>query len=141
MQASAQRENKCEMERRQLSEQEKGAQVAVRAAHWIVRKNLALTKFKSLMELLRALETPNAGSLQISESTSYDSSWSFNEFLEAMSTVVEDKIKEDMKQASVMTVLVDESTDITNKKRFSILDGCMNDDLGHTWNIIIFCLS
>ena len=119
LQVSSHRENNAEVQKRLLSEQEKGASVAVRAAHWIVRESLPLTKFKLLMDLLRALNTPNIEFLQISQSTGYDSSWAFTKFLEAMSTVVEEKIKEDLEHASVMTVLVDESTDITNKKRFA----------------------
>ena len=81
------------------------------------------------MNLLRALNTPNIESLQIPQSTGYDSSWAFTEFLEAMSTVVEEKIKEDLEHASVMTVLVDESTDITNKKRFAILVRTVNAEM------------
>ena len=37
------------------------------------------------------------------------------------SQVVEEQIQEEMTEAEIMTVLVDESTDKTNKKRLSIL--------------------
>ena len=62
---------------RLLSAQEKGAAVAIRAAYWIIKENLACSKFKSLLNLLKSVETPFVKEIEISESTKYESTESF----------------------------------------------------------------
>ena len=105
--APEERENLEEIEKRIFSEQERGAHVAARAAHWIVTENLPLSKYKSLIGLLKDLNTPDVCHLQVSDKIGYDSSDAFDGFLEAMSQVVEEQIQEEMTEAEIMTVLVD----------------------------------
>ena len=67
------------------------------------------------MQLQKELETPFIELLHVSDSLTYESSYSFLEFLKAMSEVLEDKIWKDLESAAAITLLVDESTDITIK--------------------------
>ena len=48
--APEERENREEMEKMNFSDQERGAHITVRAAHWIVSENLPLAKFKSVIQ-------------------------------------------------------------------------------------------
>eukprot|EP00745_Piridium_sociabile_P016474 TRINITY_DN24481_c0_g1_i3.p1 TRINITY_DN24481_c0_g1~~TRINITY_DN24481_c0_g1_i3.p1 ORF type:complete len:228 (+),score=49.84 TRINITY_DN24481_c0_g1_i3:644-1327(+) len=93
---------------KQLTRQERGAGVAVKAMHWLVTESLPLSKFSSLMGTMQDLQVPNANELLVSGSTQYESRRSAHEFLEAMSDVVEEDIKKELDSAETVTVLVDE---------------------------------
>ncbi|KAK7492082.1 hypothetical protein BaRGS_00016746 [Batillaria attramentaria] len=117
----AMQKNNEEVQVRILTRQEKGATVAVKAAYWLVKENLPLKKFRSLMEHLREQDVPHIRDLQLSEDTQYDSPRSATEFLTAMSDIIRRKISDQIQNSDTLTVLLDESTDRANKKRLAII--------------------
>ena len=96
---------------RQLARQEKGAAVAVEVVHWMVTESVPVSRFPSLMRTLHDLEVPNANQVIISESTHYDTWRSTHEFIEVMSNVIQEEVKNELDIAAVVTVLVDELMD------------------------------
>ena len=63
------------------------------------------------------MKTDNIQYLQAGPSSDYSSSYTALEFLEAMSTIFEEQTTQKLKSASAISILCDESTDISVHKR------------------------
>ena len=81
--------------------------------YFLCKENLPLAKFKPLMDFLKLLKVPNIELLQISDTINYTSHSSADDFLKAISSVIDDNITNKMKASPVITVFCDESTDIS----------------------------
>ena len=103
------------------TDSEKGVIVALEAAYFLASEGIALVKFKSLIQFLKRVKAENIEHLKLSEDSesekAYESSYSANEFLEAISKVLETELKTKLEKSPVVTVLADESTDIAVNKR------------------------
>ena len=101
-------------------DKEQAILVAMKTVHWLCSEDVALMKFKSLMSLLKDLDVPNIGHLTISETINYEPSESVLEFVEAMSKYVESEHTSKLQSSTFISVLADESTDISVRKRLVI---------------------
>ena len=72
---------------------EKGATKRLEVVKWIVNEDLPLSKFQSMISLLKELKTPDTD-MSEEECPSYESRWSANEFLKALSTVAEEDVNQ-----------------------------------------------
>ena len=99
------------------SDAEKGVLVALEAAYFLASKNIALVKFKSLIQFLRRVKAANINHLKISDNTLYESSFSANEILDAIAEALEKELENKHAVLLAVTVLADESTDIAVNKR------------------------
>ena len=79
-----------------------------------------MAKIRYVMELLYDTNAENVHLLKVSDRISYQSSRSFLDFLTAMSDVAEQKVINNLMASEAITILVDESTDRSNKKRLAI---------------------
>lgn len=72
------------------------------------------------MKLLQRLGVSELDCLQIGKRIDYESYYSANEMLQAISDVIDEEITEKLKLSPCVTVFSDESTDISNTKRMTI---------------------
>ena len=86
--------------------------VCFKAVQWLCIEDMPLSIYKSLMTLLSDLNIRHIGGLCYSDRIGYRSYDTACEILHAMSTVIDEKIKEKLWASSVITILTDESTDI-----------------------------
>ena len=99
------------------SDAEKGVLVALEAAYFLASENIALVKFKALIQFLRRVKAANINHLKLSDNTLYESSYSANEFVDAIAKVLEMELESKLAASPAVTVLADESTDIAVNKR------------------------
>lgn len=115
------RKNLEQAEKNVANEKEKAAIIALKTVYWLAVEDVALVKFKSLVNnLLKDLQVPGIQNLTISDNVNYESSYAVLEFLEAMSEFVERETAAALKVSPYVTALADESTDISVKKRLVI---------------------
>ena len=91
---------------------------AMKVVYWLASENLPLSKYESLMQLLKDLEVPKIASLKIR--VDYESYYTANEILSAISSQIDKEVNEKIEDSPVVTLLSDESTDIANKKRMTM---------------------
>ena len=112
-----------------MSNQDKAALIALKAVHWLVNEDLPLSKYSSLVRFLKELDVPFADHLNISEKINYESYDSAVEFLNALSESAEESVKKKLNESETVTVLADESTDITTRKKLIIYAQVVSKDL------------
>ena len=108
------------------SEEEKAIIDALKSTFWLAKEGLPLVKFKSLINLLRAVNAPDIKHLKVSDEMAYDSSYSALEFLHSISNVLKEELFEKLQSSPFVTVLADESTYITVNKRLVIYAQILN---------------
>ena len=92
----------------------------LKLVNWLACENVPLSKFESLMNLLKELGVPGLGSLNIGDRINYNSYYTANELLEAISDVLDGKTTTQLKESPDISLFADESTDIANKKRMTM---------------------
>ena len=95
-----------------LGKKEEAVVVAFKAMFWLCQEGLPLLKFRSHMKLLINLKVPNVNHLCCRDNVDYTSDSSADDFLKVLSDVIDENITEKVKQSPVITIFVDESTDI-----------------------------
>ncbi|XP_061191044.1 zinc finger protein 862-like [Saccostrea echinata] len=101
---------------------------AIKTVHWLANENLPLSKFESMMDFLKDIGTPSLHFLQVGNRIDYQSYYSANEFLHAISDVIEEKTTEKLQKSPFVTIFADESTDICNKKRMTMTARIINPE-------------
>ena len=111
--------NEEKREKKSMSEEKRSMIVKIEAIHWIVKEDLPLKKYESLLDLLHRLDTPYVYYQSDKSKTTADhhSNYSAMEILKAMLTVVEEETKQKLSESPFVTVLADESTDIAVRKK------------------------
>ena len=112
------KKNIDKLNKKALSEKEKGIITCLKVTLWMVNENLAITKFSSLMQLLQDLKCPDIDILKVTNEINYTSDFSFGEFLQAINNVVEKETIETLEDSQYVTALGDETTDIAITKKF-----------------------
>ena len=100
-------------------EEDEAIMKAMKAVYWMASENLPMTKYESMMQLLKDLGVPIA-CLKVSERVDYESYYTANEILSAISTQIDAEVSERIERSPFVTILADESTDIANKKRMTM---------------------
>lgn len=103
-----------------LDKQSEAVSVAFKALFWLCKENLPLVKFRSLMRLLTSLGVPHIEQLHCRDTVDYTSDSSADDFLQVLSDLIDDNISKKMQQSPVLTVFVDESTDIVVHHKLAI---------------------
>jgi len=101
-------------------EEDRAVIKCLKVVYWLASENLPLSKYESLMKLLKRLDVPELDCLQIGKRIDYESYYSANEMLEAISDDIDEEITEKLKLSPCVTVFADESTDISNTKRMTM---------------------
>ena len=115
------------------SKTDKAMQIVFRSLHFLICEDIALVKFKPLIEFLHSLDKAgyslsDLNILKLSD-IGYDSSYTSTELLRCMPQTVEDNLKSEMANSKVVTALADESTDISNHKRLVIYAQIISEDM------------
>ena len=116
-QAPDSRDNNERVAEKQDATEDIAGKLALKVVYWMVTEDLPLSKFPSLIQLMKDLHVPNIDKLQVSEKVKYDSYTSAVGFLQALSSSADEDLKSKLKASSAVTVLADESTDITTTKK------------------------
>lgn len=113
-----------DLERSQVkvtSQQDKAALVLFKATHWMAQEGVPLSKFESFSSFLTEVGVPDLVGLPLPQkAVSYSSRYTATEMLSSMADTVDAALKKKVKESPFVTVLTDESTDITNHKRLVV---------------------
>ncbi|XP_033742471.1 transmembrane protein C17orf113-like [Pecten maximus] len=93
------------------TKEEKGIVNCLKVVYWMAKESVPLSKYTSLMNLLKELNTPNLDSLNVCNST-YCSYNTACDLLESISSTIDKDVTKQMKASPVLTIMTDESTDI-----------------------------
>jgi hypothetical protein len=101
----------------------------VKAVHWIVMEDLPLSKYPSLVSFMNELHVDDIEKMNVSKNVSYNSRKTAYEILEAVADRIDDKVTEELQASPVITVLADETTDITVTKRMGVYARLIDSDM------------
>ena len=124
-----QQQNKEKCQKVILTQQEKGMAAAVRAVHWIIQEDLALSKYPSVMQLLKESGAAHVEHLSVSKGTHYDTRHTAYEILECLAEEVDQHAREELSASPFVAVMADETTDITVKKRLGLYVRTISPDM------------
>ena len=94
------------------SDKDKAILVCFKAVNWLCCESLPLSKYTSLMSLLKDVNTPDINLLAVDKRTDYTSYKSAADILLAMSDQINGVVTQQLKYSPVLTILTDESTNI-----------------------------
>jgi hypothetical protein len=110
--APKERENLSSAVNKVLNKQENGVMVALKAVYWMAQVGLPLSKYSSVMNFLKEVQTPNVDALVVNSRVDYMSYNTGVDLLTALSTVIDNTITDKLQKSPAITILTDESTDI-----------------------------
>lgn len=84
----------------------------MKVVYWLAKECIPLTKYQSLLQLLKQLGTPNLDALKIGERIDYGSYTTACDILNALSETIDQNVTEKLHKSPAITILTDESTDI-----------------------------
>lgn len=110
-----------------LSRQEEGITTAQKVAYWLAKENVATRKFRSLMNLLCQTRCPHVDKRSCGENVNYMSDQAAEEE-EARAKVITNETEKEIQQSRFLSVLVDESTDISVTQKLVVHVRFMTED-------------
>ena len=105
---------------RAFSEQDRAIIAAFRAVYWLAKENIATMKYASLLKLLHAEECPSLEALKAGENATYESRHAAEEMQDSISTVIKLNIDQKLDATPVLSILCNESTDISVAKKLVV---------------------
>lgn len=106
---------------KQVSLKHQAVTGAMKCVYWLAKEETAHhTKFKSLINLGKSLGCSYLSELEIANNATYSSHRIIDEFLDSLSTSVENDILDQIRDSPVVGLLCDESTDTSNLKQLVI---------------------
>ena len=102
------------------SASEPGLVAAMRTVFWMGQEDLPIKKYPSLVEFLKLQGCDSLKQISIAGNATYGSRQSGKEFQESVATVIHDSIIKKIKQAKMLAILIDESTDISVSKQMVV---------------------
>ncbi len=107
-----------------LSGKNEAITMAMKTIYWLVKEGVAVSKFQSLMKLIENLECPYVSTLsKPSGGLQYTSESAAWDLVKAEAAVIAATIKKKIKDSPFISILADESTDISVEKKLAI---CVN---------------
>lgn len=103
-----------------LKGREKAVDVAMKAVYWLCKEGIATRKYFSLLSFLELLNAPFVQDLKCGENASYSTDVIANEIQDAIAEVIRENITKDLQESPCISILVDESTDISVTKMLVI---------------------
>ena len=123
------KENMDFCQKKQTTKYDDAIKTLLACVDWLVSENLPLSKFKSLIDLLHELGLENIAILKSFSNINYESEFSASEFLDSLSKVADTHLNESLSASPMVTVMSDESTDISNTKRLVIYAQVISDEM------------
>lgn len=112
LRAETERENLEKTINKMDSKEYSGIILCMKVVYWMTKEGIAMTKYRSLMGLLKNLNTPNMEVLNVGDAVNYTSYNSACEFLAAVSEDIDIEVTKKLQKSPVITIMTDESTDI-----------------------------
>ena len=100
----------------------------MRAAYFIAKENLAMSKHSALMELLKIEECPAACSSHFS----YSHSESIAEFHEVFCDIIQDELLSKICNSLFLSVIIDETIDVSVHKKLIVYMKLLNGPVAET---------
>ncbi|XP_052085604.1 zinc finger protein 862-like [Mytilus californianus] len=94
--------------------------LAMMAVYWLASEDLPLNKYESMINFLKKIGVTKLENLKVNERTNYESYYSATEILDVIDSEIESEIDEKISKSPYVTILADESTDISNRKKITI---------------------
>ena len=110
---------------------------ALKVVYWLASENLPLSKYESQMNLMKELEVPGLCHLGVSGRVTYESYYTANELLEAISATIDEQVNADISDSPFVSILCDESTDISNTPRMTINARIINPRSGKAKSLFL----
>ncbi|XP_053396558.1 zinc finger protein 862-like [Mercenaria mercenaria] len=128
VEAPLQRQNLKRLNDKQESQRDKALNVLLKSFHWMCSENLPISKFKSMVDFMHDLAVPGIAILKQSP-FGYDSEYTANELLDSLAAVAETDLIDQLNHSPFVTVLTDESTDLSNTKRLVLYAQLISEDM------------
>lgn len=109
------------------SKEDKAVTVLMKVVKWLCDEDVPLSKYKSMMNLHQDLCVPDIAILQTG--INYDSQYTANDLLDSLSAYADNELSQKMCASPFVTILADESTDISNTKRLVIYTQIIDDGM------------
>ena len=122
---------------RVLTHQEEAITTAQKTAYWLVKENVATGKFGSLMKLLHQAGCLYIDKLDCGENAKYMSNKAAEEFQNACTVVIAKEIERQIQQSRFVSVLVDESADISVTQKLVVYIRFMTEDFVPTTRFVM----
>jgi len=106
---------------------------AMRSVYWLAKESIATAKYPSLMEFLRLQGCESLSNLDIGKNATYSSRATADEFQEIIASIVEKDLIEKIKASKFVSILMDESTDISVTKKMVVYIRFMNSVESQSW--------
>ena len=102
--------------KKSLSSAEASVLAAMRNVFWMAKEDSPIKKYSSLIELQKVQGCEAVTNLSVADNALYTSRASGEEFQSCVAEEIHQRLVNDLKDASMFTILVDESTDIAISK-------------------------
>ena len=98
-----------------LKAKEKGVEVALKSIYWLAncKEGISTHKYSSLLSFLEILDCPNVQELYCGANATYRTDVIANELQDSIAQVIREDIDKETEQSSCISILADESTDIS----------------------------
>lgn len=93
---------------------------ALRTVYWMCKEKIATLKYNSLLQLLKLQGCPDIVSLHSGDNATYESERAAEEFQDALNQVIENEMKQKLASASAVSLMCDESDDVSVHKKLVI---------------------
>ncbi|WAR21374.1 ZN862-like protein, partial [Mya arenaria] len=94
------------------SKGESAIMLVMKVVYWLAKECIPLSKYGSLMQLLKFLGTPNMAALKVGKNIDYTSYTTACDILSALSDFIDSGVTEKLQQSPTINIMTDESTDI-----------------------------
>ena len=92
---------------------EKGVEVALKSIYWLAKEGISTHKYSSLLSFLEILDCPNVQELHCGANATYRTDVIANKLQDSIAQVIREDIDKEAEQSSCISILADESTDIS----------------------------
>ena len=89
---------------------------AMRTVYWIAKEDLPMQKYTSLMNFQSLQEVPHLNQLSVGGNATYTSRIAGEDLQECVAESIQQEIRENIGKASMFSILIDETTDISISK-------------------------
>lgn len=103
-----------------FSNEDEAVMIAMMAVYWLASEDLPLNKYESMIQFLKNVGESKLENLRVNDHVHYESYYSAKEILIAINDEIEAEIDEKIAKSPFVTILADESTDISNHKKMTI---------------------
>ena len=96
-----------------LKAREKGDEVDLKSIYWLAKEGISTHKYSNLLSFLEILDCPNVQELHCGANATYRTDVIADELQDSIAQVIREDIDKETEQSSCISILADESTDIS----------------------------